>query len=65
VSGRVHVEVVSPTDLHRLRNEALDRTSLSEEALRCLGCQYALRVDEQAILEEMDRIDFLLGGDVA
>lgn len=55
------VQIMSVEELQRRRMEILEGQTLSEEELRSGAAQYTLSADEVAALDEIDRIDYLLG----
>lgn len=57
----VTVEVVDPSGLMRRRRELLDKVRMDERSLRRAAAEYRLDDEQTAILDELDRIDFLVG----
>ena len=55
------VQILSADELRRRRAEILKGQTLTEEDLRVGAAQYTLSADEVAALDEIDRIDYLLG----
>ena len=56
------VEILTEEDLQARRAEILAAQTLTEEELRRGAARYTLTADEVAALDEVDRIDYLLGG---
>ena len=55
------VQILSADELRRRRAEILKGQTLTEEDIRVGAAQYTLSADEVAALDEIDRIDYLLG----
>lgn len=55
------VQIHTRADLAARRAELLAQVGNDEPALRRAAAQYLLDVDKIAILDEIDRIDYLLG----
>ena len=55
------VEILTEDDLRQRRSAVLASLSLDEETLRRGAARYTLTAEEVAALDEIDRIDYLLG----
>ena len=55
------VEILSPDELRDRREALLARAGMTDVELRARGASYALTPDQAALLDELERIDFLLG----
>jgi hypothetical protein len=51
--------MVTKEQLQKRRAELLAGLRMTEHELRCAAADYVLSLEEQAILDELDRIDFL------
>ncbi len=55
------VRIFSPAELHDQRETLLREIGMDEATLRRAAADYRLTAEQTAILDELDRIDYLLG----
>lgn len=55
------ITTATPDELLAARAQLIEQSGLSEDELRTRGRSYTLTLEQITLLDEIDRIDFLVG----